>query len=91
MIKLDRTEQKRKLNAPYTGPYRLLKNYNNGTVKIKRGVYEENIHIRRLKPYKKKQTKKQKTTNAFSLGGEYLNSETPCYTVKSQITKNDLF
>ena len=24
MIKLDRTEQKRKLNAPYTGPYRLL-------------------------------------------------------------------
>ena len=38
MIKLDRTEQKRKLNAPYTGPYRLLKKYNNGTVKIKRGV-----------------------------------------------------
>ena len=24
MIQLDRTEQKRKLNAPYTGPYRLL-------------------------------------------------------------------
>jgi len=38
MIKLDRTEQKRKLNAPYTGPFRLLKIYNNGTVKIKRGV-----------------------------------------------------
>ena len=31
--------------------FRLLKIYNNGTVKIKRGVYEENIHIRRLKPY----------------------------------------
>ena len=53
MIKLDRTEQKRKLNAPYTGPYRLLKIYNNGTVKIKRGVYEEKIHIRRINPYQK--------------------------------------
>ena len=53
MIKLDRTEQKRKLNAPYSEPYRLLNIYNNGKVKIKRGVYEDNIHIRRLKPYQK--------------------------------------
>ena len=53
MIKLDRTDLKRKLNDPYTGPYRLLNIYTNGTVKIKRGVYEENIHIRRLKPYQK--------------------------------------
>ena len=53
MIQLDQTEQKRKLNPPYTGPYRLLKIYNNGTLKIKRGVYEENIYIRRLKPYQK--------------------------------------
>ena len=37
-IKLDRTEQKRKLNAPYTGPYRPVKVYNNDTVKINRGV-----------------------------------------------------
>ena len=54
MIKLDRTEQKRKLNAPYTGPYRLIKNYNNGTVKIKREVYEENIHYVGLSRIKKK-------------------------------------
>ena len=53
MIKLDRTKQKRKLNAPYTGPYRLLKAYNNGTVRINCGLYEEDIHIRRLKPYEK--------------------------------------
>ena len=91
MIKLDRTEQKRKLNAPYTGPYRLIKNYNNGTVKIKRGVYEENIHYVGLSRIKKKQTKKQKTTNTFSLEGEYHKSKTPYDTVKSQITKDDLF
>ena len=41
MIKLDQTEQKQKLNASYIGPYRLLKIYNNGTVKIKCGIYEE--------------------------------------------------
>ena len=58
MIKWDRMEQKWKLNAPYTGPYRLLNIYNNGTVKNKRGVYEENIHIRRLKPYQKEIDKK---------------------------------
>ena len=40
MIKLDRTEQKQKLNAPYTEPCQLLKVYNNETVKINRGVYE---------------------------------------------------
>jgi len=57
MIKLDRTEQKRKLNAPYTGQFQLLKIHNNGTVKIKRGVYEENIHIRRLKLYRKEHKK----------------------------------
>ena len=58
MIKLDRMEQKWKLNALYTEPYRLLNIYNNGTVKNKRGVYEENIHIRRLKPYQKEIDKK---------------------------------
>ena len=53
MIKLDRTEQKQKLNAPYTRPYLLLKVYDNSTVKINRGVYEENTHMRRLKSYQK--------------------------------------
>ena len=59
MIKLDRMEQKRKLNAPYTGSYRLLKIYNKGTVKIKREVYEENINIRRLKPYQQELDKEK--------------------------------
>ena len=53
MIKLDRTEQKEKINAPYTGPYRILKICANGMVKINRGVHKENINICRLKPYEK--------------------------------------
>ena len=56
---LDRTKQKRKLNAPYTGPYRILKVYNNGTVKNNCGVYEENIHISCLKPYQKEKEKEK--------------------------------
>ena len=53
MIKLDKTEQKQKLNVPYTGLYHLLIVYNNDTVKMNRRVYEENIHIRRFKLYQK--------------------------------------
>ena len=60
MIKLDKTEQKRKLNAPYTGPYRLLKVYNNGTVKINCGLYEKNFHIHRLKPNEKEKGKRKR-------------------------------
>ena len=40
-----------KLDSPTEGPYEVLKVYNNGTVKIKRGSYDEIINIRRLKPF----------------------------------------
>ena len=38
-----------------------------------------------------KETKKQKQTDSFSLGGEYHKSETPYDTEKSPITKDYLF
>ena len=40
-----------KLAQPTEGPYTVEKVYRNGIVKIKRGSYSENIHIRRIKPY----------------------------------------
>ena len=40
-----------KLASPTEGPYEILKVYGNGTIKIKRGSYEEVINIRRVKPF----------------------------------------
>ena len=40
-----------KMAQPTEGPYTIEKVYHNGIVKIKRGSYSENIHIRRIKPY----------------------------------------
>lgn len=38
--------------APYThGPYNFVKVYTNGNVRISRGGFEEDIFIRRLRPY----------------------------------------
>ena len=40
------------MNNPYEGPYKVVKGYRNGTIRIDRGAYTETIHIRRVKPYK---------------------------------------
>ena len=40
-----------KMAQPTEGPYTILQVYNNGLVKIQRGNYSENIHIRRIKPF----------------------------------------
>ena len=43
-----------KLSQPDEGPYEILDVHKNGTVKIRRGLYDENINIHRLKPYQEK-------------------------------------
>ena len=40
-----------KMQQPTEGPYTILRVYRSGLLKILRGNYEENIHIRRVKPY----------------------------------------
>jgi len=46
--------KKAKLSSPTEGPYKILKVYTNGNVRIMRGQYEEDISIRRLRPYTKR-------------------------------------
>ena len=41
----------RKLDCPTLGPYPIIKVNNNGTVVIQRGIIQETINIRRIKPY----------------------------------------
>ena len=36
------------------GPYKILRLYSNGNVRIRRGTYDEDISIRRLRPYTKR-------------------------------------
>ena len=36
---------------PWTGPYRIVNVYDNGTVRIKRGAVFETLNIRLIKPY----------------------------------------
>ena len=36
---------------PYSGPYRILRVYDNGTVLLDKGVTIERINIRLIKPY----------------------------------------
>ena len=40
------------LNCEHEGPYVIKKVYTNGTVKVQRTGFVENLNIRRLKPYK---------------------------------------
>ena len=40
-----------KLSSPAEGPYQILAVYDNGNVRIRRGNYDEDISIRRLRPY----------------------------------------
>lgn len=43
--------KKAKLSSPTEGPYEILRVYTNGNVRIRRGNYDEDISIRRLRPY----------------------------------------
>jgi hypothetical protein len=43
--------KKAKLSTPTEGPYEILRVYANGNVRIRRGNYDEDISIRRLRPY----------------------------------------
>ena len=40
-----------KMEQPTEGPHEIKEVYRNGVVKIRRGNYAENIHMRRLKPF----------------------------------------
>ena len=44
-----------KIQIRTEGPYEIIQVYNNGTVKINKGSYNEIINIRRIKPYYEKQ------------------------------------
>jgi hypothetical protein len=41
----------RKMSKPSIGPFRIMRVFTNGTVKIQRCRFQETIHIRRLIPY----------------------------------------
>ena len=43
--------KKPKISPPTEGPYKITKVYTNGNVRIARDGYEEDISIRRLRPY----------------------------------------
>jgi hypothetical protein len=42
----------RKAESPTEGPYNIIEVYSNGTVKIQRGIVQERLNIRRIKPFK---------------------------------------
>ena len=44
-------QTKAKLSSPTEGPFTITRVYTNGNVCINRGAYEEDISIRRLRPY----------------------------------------
>ena len=50
-VKLDPSNWRWKLNVPFEGPYPVLRVYQNGTLRIKHGAYEETIYIHCVKPF----------------------------------------
>ena len=50
----EQTKQPKKVSASTEGPYKILKFYTNGNVRIRRGRYDEEIYFRRLRPYFKR-------------------------------------
>jgi len=40
-----------KYEAPYEGPYNILKTHDNGTIRLKRKAVEDTVNIRRVTPY----------------------------------------
>ena len=55
LIILKGEEIRSKIQIRTEGPYEIIQVYNNGTVKINKGSYNEIINIRRIKPYYEKQ------------------------------------
>jgi len=51
-VLLSRDKLQRKMNAKRDGPYQVVTVYDNGVVKIRKGIVTEKISIRRLSPYK---------------------------------------
>ena len=47
--------KKPKLSSPTEGPYEVLRIYSNGNVRIRRGNFDEDISIRHLRPYHKRE------------------------------------
>ena len=55
LIKLDANERKGQHgigNPPTRGSYTIKKVYNNGTIRITKGNYEETASIRKVKPFR---------------------------------------
>jgi hypothetical protein len=44
-------KRKAKLSSPTEGPFQIIRTYTNGNTRIKCGNYEEDISIRRIRPY----------------------------------------
>jgi hypothetical protein len=44
----------RKLSTPRTGPYPVTNVYNNGTIRIQKGIVSERVNIRRITPFNPK-------------------------------------
>ena len=44
-------KRKAKINTPTEGPFPIIRTHSNGNVRIQRGNYQEDISIRRLRPY----------------------------------------
>jgi len=40
------------VESPTEGPYNIIEVYSNGTVQIQRGIMQERLNIRRIKPFK---------------------------------------
>ena len=40
-----------KYESPYEGPYKVLAQYDNGTVRIQKGAVADTVNLRRLHPY----------------------------------------
>jgi len=46
-----RSDVNRKLDQPTEGPYGVVRVNKNGTIRIRRGGYQETLSIRRIRPY----------------------------------------
>ena len=51
LVTKDRNQLQPKLHRPRDGPYTVEKVYNNGVLKIRKGIVSEKVSIRRINPY----------------------------------------
>jgi hypothetical protein len=50
-VYLINTDIKDKCQAPYEGPYEITDVFTNGTVRIQKGISNEQVNIRRITPH----------------------------------------